>query len=443
MQFMVDMVKLGLGNLRRHKMRAVLTALGIILGVAAVITSSSVSEGKTRQALSQIERLGARNIIVRSQKPPESQQAQGGQGRSWVSKYGLTREDVRIIEENFPDAEGIVPLKAVGGQILKGDRRKTSQAFGTTPEFATVANVRVARGRYLTQGDMEERAPVAVIGAEVAKEMFPFEDPLGSTLQIDAKIVTVVGVLAPVGLSAGAGAGLVGRDLNLDVQIPLSTARAIFGDLIMRRESGSFQNSEVQVSELYLVAPSRDEVLRYAELLKRILDVRHPGLKDLGVIVPYELLESARREALTGKVVGAVIAGIALLVGGIGIMNIMLASVTERTREIGIRRALGATRRHIIWQFLIETGVLSTLGGIIGVGLGLGLSALFEFVVPRLPALPLVGGFFNANVSMPTQVTAWSVGVSFVVAALTGLLFGIYPAMKAASQDPIVALRHD
>ncbi|MBC7833638.1 MAG: ABC transporter permease [Phycisphaerales bacterium] len=441
--FILDMIGLGLGNLRRHKLRAFLTALGIILGVAAVITSASVSEGKTREALSQLEALGAKNIIIRSQKPPESQQAQGGQQQSFVSKFGITREDYQILKDNFPDVETIVPLKSVGGQLLRADRRKTSQTFGTTPEFAKVANLRVARGRYLSQEDVDSKSAVAVIGAEVAKEMFPFDDPLGNSLRVDSKVVTIVGILAPVGLSGGAGAGLVGRDLNLDVLIPITTARELFGDSVFRRESGSFQASEVQISEVYLVAPSRDEVLAYAELAKRILEVRHPEMRDLGVIVPYELLESARKSALTGKVVGAFIAGIALFVGGIGIMNIMLASVTERTREIGIRRALGATRHHILWQFLVETGVLSALGGLLGVGFGIGVSAGLDKVVPLLPDAPMIGRYFSADVTLPTHITGWSIIIAFAVAAATGLIFGIYPALQAARQDPIVALRHD
>jgi putative ABC transport system permease protein len=161
------------------------------------------------------------------------------------------------------------------------------------------------------------------------------------------------------------------------------------------------------------------------------------------MVVPYELLENAKKTALTWQLVLAFVAGIALLVGGIGIMNIMLASVTERTREIGIRRALGATRHHILYQFLVECGVLSCIGGIIGVGVGVGLSFAIGLGVPMLPHLPLLGSYFPADVALPTQVTLWSIIVAFGVAAATGLLFGIYPASKAAKQDPIVALRHD
>jgi len=427
--FLLEIVRLGLSNIARHKLRSVLTALGIILGVAAVIAMVSIGEGAKRKALEQIERLGARNIIIRSQKPPESADGGGGsKGRqSFVSRYGLSREDVRLIEESFPNAEVIVPLKEVGGQILREDKRRTSQAYGVTPELLRLANLSVDRGRYLTSADLDERASVAVIGHELAKVMFPFEDPLDQTIRIDARPMKIVGVLAPVGLSGGAGAALVGRDLNFDLHIPITTAVATFGDMVFRSSSGSRQASNVQVSEVYVSAATTADVMPLAKLIERLLEVRHPGMTDVSLIVPYELLENARRTSQQYAAILAAIAAISLLVGGIGIMNIMLATVTERTREIGIRRALGATRKHIVQQFLVETGVLSAVGGLLGVWMGIGATILLGMV----------------STTLPTAITAWSIILAFAVAVLTGLVFGIYPAIMAARQDPIVALRHD
>ncbi len=443
MTFLLETMRLGLNNLRLHFLRSFLTALGIIIGVSAVIAMVSIGEGSKHEALMQIERLGARNIILRSQKPPSSNQQQG-QGQGWVAKYGLTRADLDVIESSFPDAEEIVPLKQFGSQLLRGTKRKTSQSFGTTPQMLRVANLRMARGRYLSQADMDGQAMVCVIGSEIAKEMFDLDDPLGSTLRVDDKVFRIVGVLAPVGLSGGAGAALVGRDLNLDVHVPITTAKATFGDTVVQREAGSFSAAEVEVAEVYLQSPSRDRVLDDAKVLRRAIEVRHPGMDDVGLIVPYELLEQAERQALTWTVTLSAIAGISLLVGGIGIMNIMLANVTERTREIGIRRSLGATRRHIIWQFLVETGVLSAIGGLVGVGVGvlisMGIPPLIEELLPRLPVLRTI---IPPDVTAPTRLTPWSMIVAFGVAAATGLIFGLYPAMKAAKQDPIVALRHD
>ncbi len=449
MTFLLETIRLGLANLRLHKLRSILTALGIILGVAAVITMVAVGEGGKRAALLQIEQLGAKNIILRSVKPAESTQQQGGQQRSWVSQYGLTRETLAVIRENFPDAEAIVPLKEAGNQLIKGDRNIPSQTYGTTPDLIRVAKLRIARGRYITQADMDEKAMVAVIGAEVARQLFPFDDPLGDTMRIDDQAFTIVGILSPVGLAGGAGSALIGRDLNRDVHIPMTASRAVFGDMVIRRSSGQFSANEVQISEIYFSCPTTERVLTDASLLKRIVDVRHRDqrsgteAKDVSMIVPFELLKEKERQALTYGAILAAIASISLLVGGIGIMNIMLASVTERTREIGIRRALGATRKHIIWQFLVETGVLSAMGGLLGVALGVGGSIFLGWVVPRLVHAPLIRNYVSPDATMPTQVKGWSIAVAFAVAAATGLVFGIYPARKAARQDPIVALRHD
>lgn len=433
MTFLLETIRLGLSNLRLHVLRAVLTALGIILGVAAVITMSAIGEGSKRAALDQIERLGARNIIIRSVQPPESVQQNQQSNQSWVSKYGITRDDLAVIKAQFTDADAIAPVKSVGSQVLRGHLRKTSQAFGVTPVLKRVANITVARGRYISEQDMDTREAVCVIGHEVAAALFPFDDPLGNTLRIDDQVFSVVGVLAPVGLSGGAGAALVGRDLNHDVHIPLATARSRFGDMVFRRSGGSRSNSEVQVHEIYFTSNDRERVMSDAAMLRRIMESRHDPMNDIQMVIPYELLENAKRTAMTLNWVFGSIAGIALLVGGIGIMNIMLASVTERTREIGIRRALGATRKHIIWQFLVETSVLSAVGGAVGVMLGIGLSVVAQ------PAARL----FNESIELPTQVTIFSIVLSFSVATAVGLIFGIYPARIAARQDPIVALRHD
>ncbi len=433
MTFILETIRLGLTNLRLHILRSVLTALGIILGVTAVITMVSIGEGSKRAALEQLEQLGAKNIILRSVSPPQASQQQSGQSRSWRAKFGLRRADFDIIRHHFPDADVIVPLKDVGSQLLKDTYRVPSQAFGTTPDFQRVANLRIGRGRYLVQADLEDRQSVVVLGSEIAKKLFPFDDPLTNTLRIDEKVFTVVGILAPVGLAGGAGAALVGRDLNHDAHIPLTTARALYGDLVMRRGSGTFSAEEVELREIYFGSRSRDDVMLDAAMIKRAMQVRLTGMTDVQMIIPYELLENARKTALTWQIVLGAIAGISLLVGGIGIMNIMLASVTERTREIGIRRALGATQRHIVWQFLVETGVLSAMGGLIGVFLGIVISL----------GLGVGAASFFPDATVRTQLTTWSMLLSFSVATATGLVFGIYPALKAARQDPIVALRHD
>jgi len=442
MGFIFEIIRLGLGNLRLHLLRSVLTSLGIILGVGAVIIMVAIGEGNKQAALREITALGATNIIVRSSKPPETS-SMGSQQRSFLVSYGLSREDLRRFKASPTGAVSIVPLKAVGSEISKGPQRVTSQVFGTTPQLLGTARLAVDRGRYLTDADLDEQAAVAIIGSALAEKLFRLEDPIGSDFRIDDQVFRVVGVLAPVGLAGGSGSALVGRDLNFDVHIPITTAQSRFGDIILRRSSGSFSGEQVELSEIYLTADSTESVLGAAARIRRLIEVGHPGFTDVTIIVPWELLENAKRTALIWNIVLISIAAISLLVGGIGIMNIMLASVTERTREIGIRRALGATRKHIVVQFLVETGTLSAVGGLLGIALGVTGAFAVERVVPFILEQRVIARLVAAKVQIETDVTLWSIVTSFLVAAVVGLVFGIYPAMVASRQDPIVALRHD
>jgi putative ABC transport system permease protein len=435
-------LSLGLKNLRLHALRSILTSLGIVLGVASVIVMVSIGEGNKLAALREIEALGATNVIVRSQRPPESGNF-GSQRRSFVATFGLTRVDERRLKE-FIGADAIVPLKAVGSEISRGAKRTVSQTFGTTPQLADVANLRVqAGGRYLTDADLDARLPVGVIGSEISKMFFPMDDPIGQKIRIDDRVIRIVGVLKPVGLSGGAGSALVGRDLNKDVHIPITTAKLEFGDIVVRRQSGAFSGEEVEVSEMYLAAPDASSVIGMAEHVRQVISVDHADMSDVEVIVPWELLENVKRTTAAMNILLTAIAAISLLIGGIGIMNIMLATVVERTREIGIRRAVGATRRNIVTQFLVETGTLSAAGGLIGIVLGVGVSVALEGLLPLLLQLPGLGSITDSGITLETQVTAWSIVLSFLVAAVTGVVFGIYPAIVASKQDPIVALRHD
>jgi len=440
--FFLEIFRLGLRNLGLHKLRSTLTSLGIILGVAAVIVVVAVGEGNKIGALREVSALGATNIIVRSSKPPEA--ANSGQARTFFVAYGLLRQDLRRLGTALSDATAVVPLKAVGSDVSFENQRITSQVFGTTPELLEVARLRLEpRGRYLSAEDVESRAPVCVIGSEVARQFFRLRDPIGATIKVDNTVFRVVGVLEPVGLAGGRGSALVGRDLNKDIHIPVSTAESQFGDMVMRRQSGSFSGEQIELSEIYVVAPETDAVVPLAERVRRIVESGHPSLADVQIVVPWELLENAKRQLMVWNVMLVVVAAISLLVGGIGIMNIMLASVTERTREIGIRRALGATRKHIVLQFLVETGALSTLGGVIGILLGVGIASGLRPLLELITRLPWLAGAFDGRLTLEPRVTIWSIAVSFLVAAGVGLIFGIYPAIIASRKDPIVALRHD
>jgi putative ABC transport system permease protein len=431
--FLIETFRLGLTNLALHKLRSLLTALGIIFGVSAVITMVAIGEGNKRKALKEIEQLGARNIIVHSIKPPEPASTAGGAQR--MIDYGLRRRDLRRIRETVSPIEQVAAIKQIGSRITRRQIQVPAVAYGATPDFRDVTHLRIARGRYITEADLDNVDNVAVIGAEVAARLFPLEDPLGNSFRIDAQIFRVVGVLHPVGLAGGAGTALVGRDLNFDVHIPMSTAQSRFGDVNIKRRSGSFEASKIEISELIVKVTDEQYVLDVADQIRLLLDREHAKQADITLIVPLELLEQAERTQRMFNTLMTAIAAISLLVGGIGIMNIMLASVTERTREIGIRRALGATRRHIAAQFLVETTVLSMLGGLIGIAMGVGMAHGLDMLRVLAPLL-------LPEMAEPI-VTRWPVVVSFVVATSVGIIFGLYPAIQAARQDPIVALRHD
>ena len=459
MTFVFEIIRLGIKNLGLHKLRSTLTSLGIILGVAAVIIVVSIGEGNKQSTLRQITDLGATNIIIRSQKPPTTQSA--STRNTSVVEYGLTRLDLKRLQEFVgpsadPDAttgavpgpglrgKHLVPLKAVGSEIRRRNERTISQVFGTTPDLSRTANLSVRPGgRYLVDADIEGSAPVAVIGSEIADTFFRLEDPVGKDLRVDSQVFKVVGVLEPIGLAGGAGVALVGRDLNKDVHIPISSAKQNFGDIVVRRTSGSFSGEDVKISEIYLQAENTDEVIDLAQLATRILEIEHPTFRDVQVIVPWELLQNAKRTMLIWNIMLVSVAAISLLVGGIGIMNIMLASVVERTREIGIRRALGATRNHIIAQFLVETGSISSLGGILGIALGVGISFGLGSFVPWVLSFPAFRDLVEGEFKIEPVIAPWSIWSSLLVAVSVGLIFGIYPAIIASRKDPIDALRHD
>jgi putative ABC transport system permease protein len=265
----------------------------------------------------------------------------------------------------------------------------------------------------------------------VAETLFPLSDPLEQSFLIDDQRFVVIGVLRRVGLAGGAGTALIGRDLNFDIHIPIQTARTRFGDIRQSRGQGSTERSKTEVTEVIVQVGDQDRVRTVAAQLERLLEADHGEEGDVTLVVPLELIEQAERVQFRSNVLMIVIGALSLFVGGVGIMNIMLASVTERTREIGIRRALGATRRHIVAQFLVETTTLSCAGGVIGVGMGLVVSLGLAWYAGRFGGVE------------PPVVMLLPVAVAFVFAVLVGVVFGLYPAVRASQQDPIVALRHD
>ncbi|MCC7145583.1 MAG: ABC transporter permease [Phycisphaeraceae bacterium] len=461
MTFLWETIHLGLTNLWLHKLRSLLTIISIIFGVAAVIVMVAIGEGNKRKALAEIQSLGAENILVRSTKPPESAQMNSS-NRNFVISYGLKREDLDRIRQTVAPIREVIPLKRVSARVTCGAQQSPASVFGVTPRLQGVASQSVARGRFLTDLDEQIGGNVAVIGAEIADRIFPLFDPLGNEIRIEQVSFRVVGVLNRVGQSSsssssaseqpgassagaaqgrgssgstgGSGSSMVGRDLDLDVYIPLSTASSRFGDLSVRRTSGSTEAEQVEITELIVHVQGRENVPSVADQLRRALNYTK-NRDDIRMIVPLELLQQAERTQKNFNYLLLAIASIGLWISGIGIMNIMLASVTERTREIGIRRAVGARRLHIIAQFLVETTVLSGVGGLLGVLLGLS-------VVPVLLAARMTFPDFFRDQGDP-EIATWSIVASFLAATIVGVVFGLYPAYKASQQDPIEALRHD
>ncbi len=432
--FLVETFVMGVRNLHLHKLRSLLTALGIIFGVAAVIIMVAIGEGGKQAALEQLRQLGARNIIVKSIKPPETSDASAKSQR--ILQYGLRREDLNRLE-TLPNVTAIVPLRDTEQRVVHGDMRVAANAIGTTPEAFDVINLQLSRGRYWNSVDYERGAPVCVVGAFAAKALFPYEDPLGQLVQVGSTrsamvVLEVVGVLEPTGLR-GEGAAMINRNLDQDIYFPLTLAQATFGDAIVKMQAGSFERKEIELTEVWMQADVIEHVETLAGMAENIVQLNHAGTPDYEVKTPIQILRAAEQQKRMFNFIMGGIASISLVVGGIGIMNIMLATVTERTREIGIRRALGAKQRHITLQFLIETTVISLTGGLIGIALGC-LSAQL---------LPIAVRWFSSSAGFPTSITTWSVISSFLISALIGIGFGLYPAVTAAKMNPIEALRHE
>ncbi|MCH7591230.1 MAG: ABC transporter permease [Planctomycetes bacterium] len=423
----VETVRLGINNLRLHKLRSLLTSLGIIFGVAAVICMLSISEGASADELRMIKLLGTKNIIVNSIKPAQS--GQTSQGNSNLIEYGITRDDIAIIEATIPHVQRVVPLKTIAYKARYGEHQAALSVVGTTPEFFAVVNVRVARGRPLSSEDMSERTNICVIGEHVRRELFPFKDPLGETLLVErfptSVPFVVVGILEEVHTAGAPARGVEERNLNREILVPYSTAKAQFGETTRRQAAGTREYIKMQYSGLYVTVDELPHVEPVSKMIQRVFEHKHAEV-DYEIRVPLARLKLAKQKERNRKITLGFIAGISLLVGGIGIMNIMLATVTERTREIGIRRALGARQGHIAAQFLIETVVLSACGGLLGIFLGVAGAN----VVTRI-------------VGWETIVSAWSVVLSGGLSVMIGIFFGMYPAIAAAKLDPIDALRYE
>jgi putative ABC transport system permease protein len=425
-------VKLGIKSLWMHRLRSALTTLGIIFGVCSVIAMLAIGEGASQEAQEAIARLGSTNLLVETVEPPQ-ERADTGE-RQEIRSYGLTYKDAESIRNTLPDVEVVVPIREIDQEARYLRRKVAIKIVGTIPWYTEVSPIHMVHGRFLSSIDLHQQQSVCVVEEKLVSGLFGFEDPLGKDVRIHGNCYRVVGVAGapPVGgkendfnrampAATGSDGGAGGS-----IYLPLSTAKSRFTELTASFSGGSQSIERVQLQKITVKVKSTDQVLPMRDMLDTLLGRLHKDKKDYRIVVPLELLRQAKRTTLIFSIVLGSIATISLLVGGIGIMNIMLATVSERTREIGIRRALGARKRDIIVQFLSETLLLTLVGGILGIVLG----SLIPFLVTH---------FGN----MRTIITGSSLVLAFGISAAVGITFGLYPAYRAANMDPIESLRHE
>jgi putative ABC transport system permease protein len=396
------LVRLGLRTLMLHKLRSGLSILGVVFGVGAVVAMSSVGEGARRETLAQIEALGIDTVTVRNRPLDEVRQA-----------AGLRTGDADSLAAVVPGVRAAAPVRVAELEAEAGSRSSSVTVVGVTPEYREASRLDLAQGRFLADLDVSDRKRVAVLGAWVARELFPMGTSLGQTVRVGGDWYRVVGVLESRASPRGRGAVVRARDINRCVIVPLPA----LDHGVDPREDG--------VDEVVFRVSKPEQVVPAAAVAQSLLR-RTTGGAPLEIVVPREILRQRERAQRVFNVVTGAVAAISLLVGGIGIMNIMLASVAERTREVGVRRALGARRRDVAAQFLVESSLLTLAGGVLGTVLGLGGSILIQ-----------------ALAGWPTATHPLMLLVALLVALLVGIGFGFYPAWHASRLEPMTALRRE
>ncbi len=433
LRLLLRTLRLGIKSLWLHPLRSLLTVLGIFIGVASVIWLLAIGEGISAKAQEQIAELGARNILLTSRRPPIDPDVR----RS--VPYGVTRTDCQRLKRTVPSIQRIAPIRElVRREFRCRDRVMLGRLVGCTPAYEKLYRLDMDRGHFLADPELDQAKKVCVLADGTAKKLFPLDDPIGKSIHIDADYYRVIGVTKGRVPSTRIQGSVASQDFSQDVYVPITTVWARIGDFYSRTEDGVplTTRATIQVRE-------QSQVLATAEVVRRCMDDWHES-EDYLIVVPLELLERARSTRLMFIVLLGLIAAISLVVGGIGIMNIMLATVTERTREIGIRRAMGARRSDISRQFLVETVVLSIVGGATGILGGLSCRPLFEGVRSLLEsAFPEMMETMPAALQDVTPIIVpWSMPLALGISMAVGVMFGLYPATRAAAMDPIEALRH-
>jgi putative ABC transport system permease protein len=413
-QYLPDL-QLGFDNLLTHKLRSLLTMLGMIFGVAAVVSMLSIGAGAQQKVMAFIEQLGVRNLIVEAKEAVNGQELQ----KRRLVTPGLTLDDLAVIRGSVKEVVASSPRKRfTPTKMIPKPQQDTPVVYGVEPSFQEISGLQVVEGRFFNRDENDHAAPVCVLGSGAKISLFGATDPIGQYMKIDDQWLHVIGVVAPQ-LSAQADvAGVPAQDSNNLIYAPVNS-------VIMRMED-SMSYLKDEIDGIYLQLGTASETPSVAEIVRGILNVSHRNAGDFSLVVPAELLAEQRRTERLFNTVMVAIASISLLVGGIGIMNIMLASILERTREIGVRRAVGARQMDIVRQFVIEAVLISVAGGVLGVFFGFGMSRLIAWLA-----------------GWSTIVTVSSILLAFLVSISVGLVFGIYPAVKAARLNPVEAIRYE
>jgi putative ABC transport system permease protein len=408
-------LKMGLASLFAHKLRSLLTMLGMIFGVGAVVAMLSITAGAQKEMMSFIDQLGVNNIIVEAHEALDRNELQSVRAIS----PGLTFRDFRAISENVSGLVAITPRKRFKPQkLLPKTNQDPPQLIGVLPNFVEINSLKLVAGRFFTEEENKSSAPVCVLGESAKVNLLGYDNAVGKYVKVNDTWLQVIGVLTPQASGDSEIEGAAASNRNNLVISPLNT--------VMRRFEDNTSYLKDEIDGIYMkVGPNVDSI-ETSNVVKAILTATHKDAGDFSIIVPAGLLEQKKQTQMIFNVVMICIAGISLLVGGIGIMNIMLATVLERTREIGIRRAIGARQADIVRQFLTEAVLISIAGGLIGIAFGVTLSKIIA-----------------SAAGWSTLVTTSSIVVAFGVSVFIGLLFGIYPAVQAAKLDPIEAIRYE
>ncbi len=437
--------------LSHNSLRAALTSLGILFGVASVIAMLAIGRGAEQEILEQMRLLGSNNIVIKPIVEQKEEAArQNGEGKPRKFSPGLTVRDAESIKSVIPEVETTTGEIVLNTMITREGRRRSGKVVGVDTSYFRLVNLELASGHMFAKTQYDLARPVAIIGHGVKARFFTQDDPIGKTIKVGDTWLTVVGVLADRTLSAETAQRLGIRDANLDVYVPLPTMlmryrnRAVVDATDVQKASsdvviiGGDNNGQEdadkraertnynQVDRIVVRVSDASVVTKVAEIVRRMLERRHNSVVDFEITVPEELLRQEQRTKAIFNIVLGAIASISLIVGGIGIMNIMLASILERIREIGVRRAMGATQRDILSQFLAEAVLISLAGGLAGICVG----AMLSMGIERFAEIK-------------TIVSGASVAVAFGVSISVGLAFGIIPAWRAARQDPVVCLRYE